>query len=320
VTLLERIGVELPVFQAGMGGGIAGAELAAAVSEAGGLGTIGILEPARLRKELAAARRSTGKPIALNLLLPFVRGGHKEAAREADVVITHWGAPKRMADRVWIHQCGSVEEARAAHVAGADGVIAQGLESGGHVRGSVPALELLERVRAGLPADFPVLLAGGIAEVADVRRALEAGAVAAIAGTRYLLSEESQAHDEYKRRLLDTEETILTELFGAGWPSAPHRVAPNAATERWLRGDNRGPSAIRLLNQVSGPLMSRLPQQLAARMARSQRPGMPFYGPAPPLQGDPDTTVDACPLYAGETVARIHELRPAVEITRDLAP
>ena len=69
--LLERIGVELPLFQAGMGGGIAGHELAAAVSEAGGLGTIGILDPPALREEIAAGRRLTEKPIAVNLLLPF---------------------------------------------------------------------------------------------------------------------------------------------------------------------------------------------------------------------------------------------------------
>jgi nitronate monooxygenase len=83
--------------------------------------------------------------------------------------------------------------------------------------------------RAALPAAYPLLFAGGVAERADVRTALEAGAVAAVAGTRFLLSEESRAHPEYRRRLLGAEETILTELFGAGWP-APHRVIANAAT------------------------------------------------------------------------------------------
>jgi nitronate monooxygenase len=76
VRLLEPLGVELPVVKAGMGGGLARHELAAAVSEAGGLGTIGILHPPAMRAELAAARDATGKPLAVNLLLPFARRGH----------------------------------------------------------------------------------------------------------------------------------------------------------------------------------------------------------------------------------------------------
>lgn len=160
---------------------------------------------------------------------------------------------------------GQALEARAA---GADAVIAQGVEAGGHVRGVVPALELLERVRAAVPADYPVLLAGGVADSADVREALAAGAVGAVAGTRFLLSNESRAHPEYQRRLLDASETALTQLFGAGWPDASHRVIPNAATERWLRRDRRGPAAVRLLNRLSAPLASRLPPPSSAAPRR----------------------------------------------------
>src|SRR5439155_12608765 len=145
-------------------------ELAAAVSEAGGLGTIGTLDPDTMRSELEAARERTAKPIAANLLLPFARRAHFEAVAGADAVVTFWGRPRRRTDRVWIHQCGSVEEARAATEAGADAVIVQGLEAGGHVRGTLPALELLERVRSALPG-YPTLLAGGLAEPADVRAA-----------------------------------------------------------------------------------------------------------------------------------------------------
>ena len=102
------------------------------------------------------------------------------------------------------------------------------------MRGTVPALELLDRVRAAVPDGYPVLVAGGIAEAADVRRALDGGALAAIAGTRFLASEESRAHPDYKRRLVDGSDTVLTELFGMAWPRAPHRVMPNDATRRWL--------------------------------------------------------------------------------------
>ncbi|HET9198187.1 MAG TPA: nitronate monooxygenase, partial [Solirubrobacterales bacterium] len=231
--LLERLGVELPVVQAGMGGGLSRHELAAAVSEAGGLGTIAVTGAEPIRRELAAARALTGRPLAVNVLLPIARRDWFEAAAAADVVVTFWGRPRRRTAGVWLHQCGSVAEARRAHAAGADGVVVQGVEAGGHVRGTVPALRLLEEVRAALPRDYPLWLAGGIAARDDTQAALEAGAEAAVAGTRFLLSEESRAHALYKERLLAARETLLTDLFGAGWP-APHRVVPNAATERFL--------------------------------------------------------------------------------------
>ena len=212
---LGNISVEVPVVQAGMGGGLSGHELAAAVSEAGGLGTIATVGAGAIEQELAAARTLTGRPIAVNLLLPFARRGWFAAAEKADVVVTFWGRPRRRVSGIWLHQCGSAREALAAHSAGADGVIVQGVEAGGHVRGTTPALELLEQARSHLPAGYPVLLAGGIADRADARQSLEAGATAAVSGTRFLLSEESRAHPEYQRRLLAADRTLVTE------PSAP---------------------------------------------------------------------------------------------------
>src|SRR5436305_3835337 len=164
-----------------MGGGISRHGLAAAVSEAGGLGTIAVNGAAAIKAELDAARGLTAKPVAVNLLLPFARGDWFEQAAAADVVVTFWGTPKRRVPGTWLHQCGSVGEVQAAIDAGADGVIVQGVEAGGHVRGEQPALELLGQVRSKAPDGFPLLLAGGIAEGADVRGALEAGAAAAVA-------------------------------------------------------------------------------------------------------------------------------------------
>src|SRR3954447_5138179 len=114
-SLLDRLGVERPVVQASMGGGLAGHELAAAVSGAGGLGTIRILPAAALRHSSDAAREGAeGRPVAVNLLLPFARRAHFEVASAADAVVTFWGAPKRRTPKIWVHQCGSVEEALAA--------------------------------------------------------------------------------------------------------------------------------------------------------------------------------------------------------------
>ena len=333
-SLLERLGVELPVIQAGMGGGISRHELAAAVSEAGGLGTIAVNGAEAIRRELAAARALTGRPLAVNVLLPFARRDWFEAAAQADVVVTFWGEPRRRTGGVWLHQCGSVGEARRARAAGADGVIVQGVEAGGHVRGTTPALHLLEEARRALPPGYPVLLAGGIAEEGDVRAALDAGATAAVAGTRFLLAEESRAHALYKERLLAAEETILTDLFGAAWP-APHRVVPNAATEHFfgrrsslsghmpIKGRTpiqRAPRVNRLLNHLLAPGARYAPAGLQLRMIRAQRPGSRLLSPAGPTDDAPETLVDAGALYAGETVARIDEIRPAAQIVRDLAP
>jgi nitronate monooxygenase len=91
-------------------------------------------------------------------------------------------------------------------------------------------LQLLEQVRAALPPEHPVFLAGGIAERGDVRTAMEAGATAAVAGTRFLLAKESRAHPAYRQRLVEASKTILTDLFGAAWP-APHR--PTTGRRRW---------------------------------------------------------------------------------------
>lgn len=301
-----------------MGGGISRHELAAAVSEAGGLGTIAVAGPEAIRRELAAARTLTDRPIAVNLLLPFARRSWFEAAAAADVVVTFWGKPKRRVGGTWIHQCGSVAEARAAHAAGADAAIVQGVEAGGHVRGTLPALDLLERVRAELPDDYPLLLAGGIAERGDVVRALGAGAGAVVAGTRFLLSAESRAHPEYRQRLLAADETLLTDLFGFAWP-APHRVIPNAATEHHLGEHGKAPLLNRTLNRLSGPGARFTPGSIQRRLIRAQRPSGRMLTPQGPTDDGPATLLDAGPLYAGETVARIGEIRPAAEIVASLS-
>src|SRR3954449_1951674 len=191
---LDLRSLDAPVVQAGMGS-VARHELAAAVSEAGGLGTIAAPR-GPVASLVSAARGLTDRPIAVNLLLPFLRPGAAGAGAAADVIVTFWGPPRRLAGNTWIHQCGSVEEAKAAAAGGVGAVIAQGVEAGGHVRGTIPMLELLERVRAAVK--LPVLAAGGIVDVNGVRGALDAGAAAAVVGTRFLLSDESHAHADYK--------------------------------------------------------------------------------------------------------------------------
>lgn len=325
VSFLDQIGLEHPIVQAGMGGGIATGALAGEVSAAGGLGTVGMLSAGRLRDELLVAGEGAGKaPIAANLLVPFARPAHVEACRagEARVVVLHGGFKAALVDQlkadgaVVLQTVGTQRQARWALGVGVDGVVLQGVEAGGHLVGAEPALEALPRV-LDEAAGAPVLLAGGIAVREDAQRALQAGATAAVAGTRFLLSEECSAHAAYKRRVLAAERTIETQLFGLGWPMR-HRVAPNAATDRWCRNDPLGPRFVRALQAISTPL-ARLPLSVAAGMVRTQRPSLPIFGPSALLEGMPPSLVDASPLYAGESALRIDGILRAVDAVRQLA-
>lgn len=319
MSLLERLGIAVPVVGAGLGGGLSGAALTIAIGRAGGMGQIGFAAPAEMRAQMAAHREAIDAgPLVVNLLLPFARRAHWVVAAEADAVVTFWGQPRRRTGGVWVHQCGSVEETEAAVAAGADGVIAQGVQAGGHVRGTTPALELTERVRAVLGANVPVWTAGGVAERVDVEDAFAAGAEAVVVGTRFLMAQESAAHPAYQQRLAQAQDTILTELFGAGWP-ASHRVVANDATRRWLAADTRGPGWMRLLHRVSAPVLSRTPLGLVQQAARFQRPWMPLLLPVAPTRAHPASLVDSAPLYAGQCISRINDVRTATEIVAELA-
>jgi nitronate monooxygenase len=315
---IGSISFTYPVVQAGMGGGLSQHQLAAAVTAAGGLGTVGMMNADTVECEIRQVRDQTEGPVAANVLMPLARRAHWEAASHADVVVSFWGRPQRRTPKAWWHQCGTVEEAQAAQRAGADAVIVQGVEAGGHVRGTEPALALLERTVAALPTGYPVLSAGGIATAEDVRERREAGAAAAVLGTRFLMTEESRAHAGYKQRLLEARETVLTELFGLAWP-APHRVIWNEATERWLTGDERGPRWVRLANRLTAPVAARTPESLQERLLLRQSVALPLLSPQAATVGMPSRLLDVTPLYAGESVARIHDIGPAADVVLELA-
>jgi NAD(P)H-dependent flavin oxidoreductase YrpB (nitropropane dioxygenase family) len=327
IDLLDRLGLEHPVVQAGMGGGTAGAELAGAVSAAGGLGTVGIvLDPARMREEVARAREiARGRPVAANLLVPFAKIAHAQACIDggADCVVLFCGFNRRLVQRLRdegvlvLQQVGTVPQAKQALAEGVDGLIAQGREAGGHVLGVEPALDFLPKVLE-IAGGHPVLIAGGIAEAADVQRAIAAGAKAAVAGTRFLLTEECAAHPAYKQRVLGAHQTCETLLFSVGWHER-HRVVPNAATERWCRDGSLGPRRLLELNRALAPLLRRLPPSASTATLTRQSLSLPLYGPASILRGMDERLVEVTPLYAGETAKRIHSIVPAAEAVRQLA-
>jgi NAD(P)H-dependent flavin oxidoreductase YrpB (nitropropane dioxygenase family) len=197
-------------------------------------------------------------------------------------------------------------------------LIAQGVEAGGHLAGTEDLATLLPGV-LDVAGDVPVLAAGGVADAGDVRRLLAMGAVAAVAGTRFLLTDECPAHPAYKQRVLTADRTLRTELFGLGWPMA-HRVVPNAATDRWCAEDGSLPRWVGAVNRVSGPVGRLLPLGRAAQLAGAQRRSLPLFSPALPIAGMPGDAVDRCALYAGESARRITDIVPAAEAVTRLRP
>ena len=324
---LDLLQLDVPVVQAGLGGGLARGRLAGAVSAAGGLGTIGILPPALLHKELAVAREAApGRPISVNLLLPFVTRQHVDMCVQdcPDVVVLFAGHDAalvqqlRSAGVLVLHQVGSLAAARQALADGADGLIVQGVEAGGHVLATEPLRTLLPQVRE-IAAGRPVLAAGAIVDAADVRDVLSHGADAAVAGSRFLLTQECHAHPGYQQRVVEATETVLTGLFGAGWRD-PHRVVPNAAVRRWCRPDGRERGLPAALMAATLPLARRAPLSAADTMKRMQRAGLPLFSPAALLRGEDERALEWTPLYAGAGVARLHDVVPAAEAVRRLTP
>jgi nitronate monooxygenase len=188
-----------------------------------------------------------------------------------------------------VYQVGSAKEAETAQRAGAHILIAQGLEAGGHVRGTTPLKQLLPEIIA--VSDIPVLASGGIVDGRDVADALSSGADGVVMGTAFLASPESFAHDYHKERIVAgrSQDTLLTDIFHINWPiGAPVRVLQHSAT-RGERGDPLGPKSV-----------------------IGEEEGRPIYllstdSPLRSMTGD----FEAMALYAGQGVDRIDAIIPA---------
>jgi nitronate monooxygenase len=318
--ICELFGIEFPIISAGMGG-VAGAELAAAVSEAGGLGTVGLAAFGRegIRNELAAARARTRKPLAANLLVPFLRPGIVETVADAELaaVTFFWGDPRDHVEAIRrlqsagakvIWQCGAVEEARCAEDAGVDAIMAQGFEAGGHVRGHITTFALIPEIRDALP-NAPLIAAGGIADGRGLVAALALGADAAAFGTRFLASVEAAAHPVYKERIVraHADDTIHTTLFDVGWPNAPHRVLRTDVVDEWERAErpasgSRPGEGVVIVNMlrpdVEVPLVN-----------------YTVMAPTDYTEGQ----IERLAFYAGQSCSLVHEILPAGEIVRGIA-
>jgi NAD(P)H-dependent flavin oxidoreductase YrpB (nitropropane dioxygenase family) len=316
--LCRDLGIDLPILNAGMGGGVANAALAAAVSNAGGLGVLGMggLPGAVIRDEIRKLRSLTAKPFGVNIILALLEEGQIEACldEKVPVLILFWGDPKpfvAMARRTGtrlVIQCGSVDEAKSAADAGVDAVMIQGVEAGGHVKGTTAlSIALPAVVEAVKP--LPVIAAGGVANGPGLAAALELGAQAVSIGTRFLCSDESSALRSYKERIVraKAEDTVHTLLFDVGWPNAAHRVLRNKAYAEW--------------EAAGSPPPGRRPGEgipFGAMTIAGARVELPRYHIFMPLEGF-EGDMEYAALYAGQSCALVNAIEPAAHIVDELA-
>lgn len=236
-----------------MGGAVTPA-LAAAVSNAGGLGMLPLTwtSPVEIATAVDETRQRTQRPFGVNLGLAWDQRERLAAALAAGVRIVSffWGdasgviGEAREAGAIVFVTVGTAEEGRAAAAAGADVVVAQGWEAGGHVWGTVSTLALVPRVVDAV-APVPVVAAGGIADGRGLAAVLALGGVGAWVGTRFLAAREAEIHPDYRHRILAASEadTFYGTLFDRGWPDAPHRTLRNSTTEAWERAGRPAPGS-----------------------------------------------------------------------------
>ena len=293
--ITEMLGIEYPIIQGGMAW-VAEHNLAAAVSEAGGFGLIGGANaPGEVvRDEIRKARELTDKPFGVNVMLlsPHAEDVAKVVVEEGiKVVTTGAGNPEKYME-MWkaagikvIPVVASVALARRMEKYGADAVVAEGMESGGHV-GEMTTMALVPQVVDAV--SVPVIAAGGIADGRQLAAALALGACGVQVGTCLLASEECPIHPNYKAALLkagDSDTIVTGRTVGA-----PVRVLKNRMSREYVRQEKAGADKMELEKYTLGSLRRAV------------------------FEGD---TVSGS-LMAGQVAGMLHEVRPVADILADL--
>lgn len=245
--ITELLGIQYPIIQGGMAW-VAEHHLAAAVSEAGGLGLIGAANaPAEwVREQIRAAKNLTKQPFGVNIMLmsPYADEVAQVVAEEGvKVVTTGAGSPEKYMEQ-WkqsgirvIPVVASVALAKRMERCGADAVVAEGCESGGHV-GESTTMALVPQVVDAV--QIPVIAAGGIADGRGIAAAFMLGAKAVQMGTRFIATQEAQVHESYKNQVLRAKD-IDTRVTGRS-TGHPVRALRNEMTKRYLELEQEGAS------------------------------------------------------------------------------
>ncbi len=299
--ICDYFGIKYPILLAGMGG-VALHRLVAAVSNAGGLGVIGAagLTPEEMRREIHKTRELTDKPFAVDLLAPIpdMMRPHMPVIIEEKIKIFVAGlaVPAEFLQTMHEHgmkvvvMCGKVHHGEKAQAAGADVVVAQGTEAGGHT-GEIGLMSLLPQMINAVR--LPVLAAGGIAHGAQIASALTLGAQGVVVGTRFIATPEAQAAQAYRESIVNAREdsTIRTRCY----TGKPCRVIRTPYAMEW----ERDPSKIKPF-----------PQQGMI----SRRNGVMGYTGFNGADIDPDRAF----MPTGQGAGLIREIKPAAEVFADL--
>jgi enoyl-[acyl-carrier protein] reductase II len=298
--ICDQLGIQYPVFLAGMGG-VSLHRLVAAVSNAGGLGVIGAatLDPVMLRDEIRRTRELTDKPFAVDLLAPDPERirPHMDVVFKEDVRIFVAGlavpadfiAEMHRRGMTVMVMCGRVRHAQKSAEAGADIVAAQGTEAGGHT-GEVGAMALIPQVVDAV--DIPVIAAGGLADGRGLVASLALGAQGAIFGTRFIATPEAQAAPGYREAIVRASEadTMRTRAY----TGKPARTIRNPYAEDWeKRAEEIQPFPMQAMISI-------------------QNRAMDYMG-----VGD---SFDAARTFmpAGQGAGLIHEIKPAADVVQEI--
>lgn len=317
--LTERYGVSHPFAQAGMAFAGEKPELALAVAQAGGIGSIGVgfMQPDDLRQVIRYLRDATDNVFNINFITCF---GNDEqvtvcAEEQVPIVSFHWGHPpehqrtalKAAGSSIWV-QVGTVEDAETAAGYGADAVVAQGWEAGGHNYGGLGTMALVPAMLDAIGDRSMVLAAGGIADARGVAGALALGADGVWVGTRLVASTEANVHPEHHRRLLASNggDTVRSGVFGP--------EMPDFNPMRLLR--------CRVVDEFTDRL-DEVPKQRENEPVIGETTflGQPHTKhrfdvilPTPETSGDWEEMA----WLSGQGVGLIHDIRPAADIVNDM--
>ena len=309
---MSFLNLKYPILQAPIGS-IATTDLVAAVSNAGGMGSLALTwtAPDKAARRIKRLKSKTTKPFFANYVLSFPLKS-LEAALDAGVpaVTFSWGQPGRLIDKVHQRdalvgvQVGTVDGAKQALDNGADFIICQGVEAGGHVQSTIPLSELLTQINE-VSQQIPIIAAGGLTNGSDLKWALKNGAQGIMLGTRFVATAESAAHPRYKQALVDSKynDSVYTLCFDGEWPYAAHRVLRNATLNEW---ENAG-----------CPQPGNRPNEGQIVATHESGTSINRYDDDPPLSNMKGEILDCC-LYAGTGCGAINSIQNAGELVTDI--
>jgi len=241
--LINLLGIRYPIIQAPTGG-VVSSDLTAAVAKSGALGALPLSwsSPAGAARSIDAVKKKTDAPFFVNFVLTFEAQALQSALDSGvNIVQFSWGMPTqgmiqsiRSANGILGIQVTSKESAETALALGADYLVCQGTEAGGHVHASMPLVDAIREVLT-VAGDVPVVASGGIATGQKMHDYIRQGAAGVVMGSRFVASKESAAHEDYKHALVSarSENTVMTTCMNKGWDNATHRILRNSTFKAW---------------------------------------------------------------------------------------